>query len=303
MLATMASKLWDTLRDARDVLVHTRSPVELVRGFGPRALRAPRVLNDAAAPVGDPDAVTVRLSELRRRLQAEVLADDGRVDYARLREGAPYAALQTTSATLRNAALDFASEAERSAFWINLYNLLTLHGVIALGVRRSVMEMPAFFDRVAYRVGDHVLTLDDLENGILRRNAPHPITGRRPFAPGDPRLALQVAQLDPRIHAALVCAARSCPPIAMYEADRLDAQLDLVSDGFVTAGVELDDAARTVTIPRLFRWYAGDFGGDVGVRGFLIAHNPPEQATALRQAFAAGHAIRHHRYDWRLNSR
>ena len=41
------------------------------------------------------------------------------------------------------------------------------------------MEMPSFFRVVAYRVGDHVLTLDEIENGVLRRNAPHPATKAR----------------------------------------------------------------------------------------------------------------------------
>ena len=39
-----------------------------------------------------------------------------------------------------------------------------------------VMELPSFFGVVAYRVGDHVVTLDEIENGILRRNAPHPVS-------------------------------------------------------------------------------------------------------------------------------
>ena len=81
-----------------------------------------------------------------------------------------------------------------------MYNVLAIHGVIATGVRESVMEIPSFFGVVAYRVGNFVLTLDEIENGILRRNAPHPATGSRLFDDDDPRLALCPSRVDPRIH-------------------------------------------------------------------------------------------------------
>ena len=76
---------------------------------------------------------------------------------------------------------DMSDDESRIAFWINLYNVLAIHGVLELGIRESVMEIPTFFGVVAYRVGDFVLTLDEIENGVLRRNAPHPWT--RAFTP------------------------------------------------------------------------------------------------------------------------
>lgn len=178
--------------------------------------------------------------------------------------------------------------------------MLAIHGVVELGIRRSVMEVPTFFARVAYRVAGHVVTLDDVENGVLRRNAPHPVTGRPMWRDDDPRHALVPSRVDPRVHAALVCAARSCPPIALYDAAQLDAQLDLASDAFVAGSLAIDAAARTITIPLVFRWYVVDYGGDAGVRAFVRAH-----AGALRpdldRAEAAGYRIAHARYDWTLN--
>jgi hypothetical protein len=155
---------------------------------------------------------------------------------------------------------------------------------------------------VAYRVGDFVLTLDEIENGVLRRNAPHPATGSRLFDDDDPRLALCPSRVDPRIHAALVCASTSCPPVAFYEASKLDAQLELATLNYVASDVEVDDANRTVRVPIIFRYYQSDFGRTAGVRLFLVEHARDAQRDALEAAFEAGYALDYHRYDWSLNS-
>ncbi len=295
-------RLLGSLRDAHDILRHTRSAPEALRALVP-GLSRPIVLNETSrepAPL-PPGELAERLARLRRRLQTAVLDAGGRANYGALARSDTYAELEATSAALARAHLLLDTDAERIAFWINLYNILTLHGVIALGIERSVMEKPSFFGRVAYRVDGHVLTLDDIENGVLRRNAPHPVTGRTLFGKSDPRRALSPGSVDPRIHAALVCAARSCPPIALYDAQHLDAQLEAASTGFVEGGVELLAPGRTVRLPLLFRWYAADFGGEAGVKAFVLRH-AGERRAALEQAFAAGHELAYQRYDWRLNA-
>jgi hypothetical protein len=195
-----------------------------------------------------------------------------------------------------------ADDATRIAFWINLYNVLAIHGVLALGIRESVMEVPSFFWVVAYQVGNFVLTLDEIENGVLRRNAPHPATGSRLFDDDDPRLRLCPSHVDPRIHAALVCASTSCPPVAFYEASKLDAQLELATLNYVASDVEVDDANQVVRVPITFRYYESDFGRLEGVRLFLLDHARDAQRDALEAAFQAGYELDYHRYDWSLNA-
>lgn len=293
------------LHDARDVIRHARSVGEVVRALLPPSLVRPLVLNDAApsGPAADPAALSATLGALRRRLKADVYGEDGTVDYTRLAGADAFAELAAAARSLPDARLDLPTDAARIAFWVNLYNVLMLHGVVALGIRRSVMEVPSFFARVAYRVGGHTLTLDEIENGVLRRNSPHPVTGRRLFTAGDPRHALAPARLDPRIHVALVCGAKSCPPIALYDAERLDAQLHTATTGFVASGVSIDHAARRVTIPLVFRYYERDFGGPAGVREFVVRHGDGAQRDALARASAAAYRTGYSRYDWRLNAR
>jgi hypothetical protein len=294
------------LRDAGDILRRARSPKELAKAFMPKAWLTRRVLND-----GSPDSDETRdasraaqaLRELGNALEVEAISDEGRVDYAKLRDSPTYEELERASRALHLVdPVELEGDDERIAFWTNLYNVLAIHGVIALDVRESVMELPSFFGVVAYRVGNYVVTLDEIENGILRRNAAHPVTKVPLFDDDDPRLALCPSHVDARIHAALVCASTSCPPVAFYDADRLDDQLDAAADNYVGAEVEVDHDARVIRLPITFRYYEMDFGRRAGVELFLLNHTPSHDRPTLERAIAAKYDFAYHRYDWSLNS-
>ena len=142
------------------------------------------------------------------------------------------------------------------AFWINLYNLLTLHGIVHARIVETVLEVPGFTKRFAYRVSDFDFSLDDIEHGVLRENrAPN---GRAHFTPDDPKLGFTLP-LEPRIHFALNCGAVSCPAIRTYDGQNLDHQLENAMKSYLAdARVE----HGRVVLPRIFQWYARDFGSD-----------------------------------------
>jgi Protein of unknown function, DUF547 len=146
--------------------------------------------------------------------------------------------------------------AEARAFWINLYNLLTLHGVFHARVRETVLEVPGFTKRFAYRVSELDFSLDDIEHGVLREN--RALNGRAHFAPDDPKLGFTLP-LEPRVHFALNCGAVSCPAIRAYDGQNLDHQLENAMKSYLSdARVE----HGRVVLPRIFQWYARDFGSD-----------------------------------------
>ena len=62
-------------------------------------------------------------------------------------------------------------------------------------------------------------SLHDIESGVLRANRKAVATFFRPFSNGDPRLAIALPEPEPMIHFALVCGAKSCPPIKTYTSD------------------------------------------------------------------------------------
>lgn len=300
-------RAYRALRDPWDIMRWTRNPLEFARVLLPLPRRWMGVclLNDGPAPEHEGSAASLgsALAALRNILESEALVD-GRVDYGRLPQSPAYASLAERSRVLSGIVPEsFASDAERIAFWLNLYNVLSIHGVVALGIRQSAMEIPSFFMRVSYRVGPHIFCLDDISNGVLRRGAPTPATGRRQFRADDPRMAYCPTIVDPRIHGALVCVAASCPPVAFYAPDRLDIQLNLAAAHFVSQLVHIDQKRREVRLPLQFYYYAQDFGGAAGIAYFLLRHVPEPDRPLMRLALEEHWRIRWDPYDWGLNAR
>ncbi|MFW6106505.1 MAG: glycoside hydrolase family 15 protein, partial [Desulfovermiculus sp.] len=151
-----------------------------------------------------------------------------RVSYEKMKDSDLYRHYLDLSLNLRHfQPQSLTTEADKKAFWINLYNVIVIHGVIELGISNSVKEVRNFFNRIKYDIGGLFFNPDDIEHGILRANSRPPHGLRKPFAKDDPRLELAVQALDPRIHFALVCASSSCPPIGVYTAENLDRELDV----------------------------------------------------------------------------
>ena len=75
-----------------------------------------------------------------------------------------------------------------------------------------------FFNTVSYNIGGQLYCLQDIENGVLRANRKGVGQVRAPFSRTDPRLCVSLDRCEPLIHFALVCGAKSCPPIKTYTA-------------------------------------------------------------------------------------
>lgn len=204
---------------------------------------------------------------LKKRVQALKTeffdADQGRIDYQSLRTNSAYQDYQKITEALNDFDLgSLPTHAEKLAFWLNLYNTLLVDAVIAFDIQNSVQEVKAFFARIAYGVGGYRFSADDIEHGILRANVGHPAIPGKQFAKNDPRTSFALKEFDPRIHFALNCASRSCPPINVYLGENIDQQLDLATRNFINGGeFQVDVQNLTVTMSMIFRWYAPDFGG------------------------------------------
>lgn len=150
----------------------------------------------------------------------------------------------------------------KMALFINLYNSLLLHGSVAVppGPSDPDARGPFFSGEsgVRYDIGGFELSLDDIEHGILRSS---PEGDKRSFPDDDSRRAYVVekALFDPRIHFALNCGARSCPPIKLYSADNLQQGLQAAAQAFCESEVQVNASSRTITLSRIFLWYGKDF--------------------------------------------
>lgn len=223
-------------------------------------------------------------SAFDRLLKAFVSAD-GSVDYdgfARAPTFTPYLD------QLSRARPDALSREEQLAFWINTYNAYTIRLINAHGERESIRNINKTLGVVKamgpwkeemVRAGGLVTSLDFVENEIIRKR----------FA-------------EPRIHFALVCAARSCPPLRTeaYTGARLEAQLEDQARVFIARSPEknrIDAATGIAHLSPIFGWFKADFGPDLG--RFLARYVDDAAARALLTS--GKFKIVETRYDWSLN--
>jgi len=232
------------------------------------------------APATDAPAPAVDHSAFDAVLHARV-APGGLVDYAGLlREPAGLDGYLRTLAAAPVASLD---REARLALLINAYNAFTLRLILDHWPVGSIKDIPSSDRWTARRfaLGGRIVSLDDIEHRQIR-----PVFH------------------EPRVHFALVCAARGCPPLRAeaYTPDRLEAQLEDQARYVHSHDrwFRFDPTAGSVFATRLYDWYRADFEqAGPSVLDYMARYSEP-----LRAALAAGRRPGLHflRYDWSLNA-
>jgi hypothetical protein len=176
---------------------------------------------------------------------------------------------------------------EALALWINLYNALVIREVLRryplASIRPTVAGFPnwlaflRFFSRPVIVLQGRPLSLNRIEHRILR-----------------PRFG------DPRVHFALVCAARGCPLLRpeAYRPERIEEQLEEDAHRFLQhpGKLRFDAARRTLHCSRIFQWYRRDFQAVAPSIGAYVGRYRPDLELP------AGVRIAYLPYDWALNS-
>jgi hypothetical protein len=171
---------------------------------------------------------------------------------------------------------------EQLAYWINAYNAYTIQLIIRhypvvsirdIGSKIQIPFVNSPWDIKFISIGNHVYDLNNIEHGIIRERFD-----------------------EPRIHFALVCAARSCPRLLnrAYTASGLDEQLSAQGRNFLNDPAKNRIAADRVEISKLFDWYKGDFTKKGSLIDFLNRFSS-EKINPKAQ-------IKYLDYDWTLNS-
>ena len=149
---------------------------------------------------------------------------------------------------------------EKKAFWINLYNAYTQ--VSLKKNPEQYKKRSQFFGGKQIEIAGHSFSLDDIEHGILRRSSIKWSLGYfKKLFPGQTEKQLRVDRLDYRLHFALNCGAKSCPPIAFYKPETINQQLELATKAYLRGEAEYDETTNTVKLPTLMSWFRRDFGG------------------------------------------
>ncbi len=207
-----------------------------------------------------------------------------RVAYARVSDG-DKEALAAYVAGLAAIPIATYNRGEQLAYWINLYNALTVKVVLdhyPVTSIRKISISPGWFafgpwGKKLVTVEGERLSLDDIEHRILR-----PIWR------------------DARIHYAVNCAAIGCPNLGRqaFTAATAEALLADAAHDFVNHVRGATATNGRLVVSSIYEWYKEDFGNsDAGVIRHLLRHADPDLAAALGRVTR----IADDRYDWALN--
>lgn len=196
----------------------------------------------------------------------------GKVDYAGLSKDSDFKAFMKDLRKFDRSKLK--TKDEKKAYYINLYNALTLELIIKHMPVSSIKKVGRPWKRKVFRNGGKNLTLDHIEHKILR-----------PMG-------------DYRIHFAINCASRSCPVLRpeAYTASKLNSQLSDQMRIFLAdtqRGVKINNGSASVS--KIFDWFGEDFGDDAGVLR-LIQNRHPQGKTVTKLGSWLN-------YDWSLNGK
>jgi len=213
-------------------------------------------------------------------------SEDGvnRVDYAAV-GASDTDALRAYLGMLSGIAVGTLNRGEQLAYWINLYNALTVRVILdhyPVSSIRKINISPGFFSsgpwgKKLVTVEGEKLSLDDIEHRILR----------------------PVWQ-DPRIHYAVNCASIGCPNLLprAFAAEDLESLLDKAARDYINhpRGARIEGGRLYVS--SIYEWFKADFGGtDQGV----IDHLRTFAAPGLSDQLTGLSAIADDDYDWSLN--
>lgn len=202
--------------------------------------------------------------------------------------------VQIASLNKMEVARDLKTDDQKKAFWINLYNA---------AAQRLVKQSPygygqklSFFYKNQIPMGNVKISLAFIEHGILRSSYFAYGFGyiRNHLAMMMERMC-RVKKRDYRIHFALNCGAISCPPIRFYTETNIDQELEFATQHYLEKECFFDAEGNTVHVPRLFKWFHGDFGGNKGIRAILKKHNIVPEGVTFKLVFKP--------YDWNISDR
>lgn len=165
----------------------------------------------------------------------------------------------------------------RKAFYINAYNILAIQQVVNHYPVESPKAIDGFFDGITHKVHGQSVTIDELENQLLFEEFP-----------------------DARLHFALICAAKGCPPMkaGAFKPDKLDKQLREQAQKALSDPnfIRFNSEERIAEASQILNWYRNDFLEEANS---LISYMNQYRKKAL----PSDTRLRFYDYDWSLNEK
>ena len=149
---------------------------------------------------------------------------------------------------------------EKLAFWINLYNIMCIHMIVANGVPDGRFQRWTMQSAVKYNIGGQEYSIADVKHGVLRGNQKAPFSMWRQFGDGDPRRVHSLPIFDPRVHFTLCEGSLASPQLFLYHANsEIEAELTESARVFCQDLVSFDHNEKKVCLPEILKEFLEDF--------------------------------------------
>lgn len=185
------------------------------------------------------------------------------------------------------------TENKKKAFWLNIYNAY---------IQIKAKEKPEwisekrnrFFSEKWIIIAQKNISFDNIEHGILRKSNWKFGQGYiRTWFPSKYEKMFRMQKVDYRIHFALNCGAKGCPPIAFYSSEFIEDQLETATGSFLELNSKYNETENTVEVSQILSWFKGDFGGKKGIISILKKHKIIPEKIKPNLTFKT--------YDWTLS--
>eukprot|EP00727_Mastigamoeba_balamuthi_P014423 m51a1_g9605 putative phosphatidylinositol- -trisphosphate 3-phosphatase and dual-specificity protein phosphatase (818) ;mRNA; f:1056921-1059976 len=159
---------------------------------------------------------------------------------------------------------------ERTAFWLNVYNIMALHSTALLYSRRdmnhglysSPKDKSTQLQDAKYVIAGHVVTMQEIENCILRHSFPPADNGVESsvsFAESDDRKHWPLTVRDARIPYVLSYCTTSSPRVWVFHPATVHQELDKAVSHFMKTNSYVNIATRQAFLHRQCVWFAHDY--------------------------------------------
>jgi thiol-disulfide isomerase/thioredoxin len=220
-------------------------------------------LTQKTEPIKTDTAITIKSATIVKNLQSSntlVQLSQQFIYAAKIGEATDSLVLALKNLPYNSLKNNLQSDEEKKAFWINLYNGFTQ--LVLTKNPEQYKSRNRFFKSKQINIAGKKFSLDNIEHGILRHSKIKWSLGYfNTWFPGKTEKELRVNEVDYRIHFTLNCGAKSCPPIAFYNPENLNPQMELATKAYLTGEATYDSTKNTVRLPALMNWFRRDFGG------------------------------------------
>jgi thiol-disulfide isomerase/thioredoxin len=251
-------------------------------------------LTQKIEPVKTDTAITIQPATIVKNLQSSnalVQLSQQFIYAAKIGEATDSLVLALKNLPYNNLKNNLQSDEEKKAFWINLYNGFTQ--LILTKNPEQFKSRNKFFKRQQIEVAGKIFSLDNIEHGILRHSKIKWSLGYfSKWFPNKTEKELRVSEVDYRIHFTLNCGAKSCPPIAFYNPENLNPQMELAAKAYLTSEAEYNSKNNIAHLPALMSWFRRDFGGKKKMKQLLEKINIIPAGSNPKVKFK--------KYDWHL---